>query len=282
VFISLYSLHLFFVVFIPSTMHVSLATFSSNIPVIFVTLRSTRFEDDSVAKIISSLAVSDIVNGIISGCCAGMAWSLQPGEQVPTWLLRIINSGMYTFGVCSLWHLAAVSVVKCTVIVRPLTHFTIFTDRALRAIICTIRTLSLVIIGSINVGVTEANFNWIIMIANVTRQSRGFAPVFAAINFVVVTIIITTTYIRMFLVVRRQVRSIPTAVIGPPGSTTIFSSSVRSGKNLFVMCAAFCFTSDSSQKRTVIMHSKVLCGKHQVPDVEHTPWCSTRSTCHCH
>ena len=83
-------------------MLVSLATFSANVPVIFVTLRSSRFENDSVAKLMASLAVSDIVNGVIAACCAGVAWSLQPGEHVPTWLLRIIYSGMYTFDVCSI------------------------------------------------------------------------------------------------------------------------------------------------------------------------------------
>jgi len=80
---------------------VSLATFAANAPVIFVTFRSRRFQDDSAAKIISSLAVSDIINGVIAACCAGVAWSLQPGEHVPTWLLRITISGMYIFGVCS-------------------------------------------------------------------------------------------------------------------------------------------------------------------------------------
>jgi len=80
----------------------SLATFSANVPVIFVTLRSSRFENDSVAKLMASLAASDIVNGIVAGCCAGVVWSLQPGEQVPTWLLRVINTGMYTFGWCSI------------------------------------------------------------------------------------------------------------------------------------------------------------------------------------
>jgi len=80
----------------------SLATFSANFPVIFVTLRSSKFENDSVAKLMASLAASDIVNGIIAACCAGVAWSLQPGDQVPMWLQRIINSGMYTFDKCSI------------------------------------------------------------------------------------------------------------------------------------------------------------------------------------
>jgi len=234
---------------------VSLATFTTNIPVIFVTLRSPRFEDDSVAKIISSLAVSDIVNGIISGCCAGVAWSLQPGEQVPMWLLRIINSGMYTFGLCTLWHLAFVSVVKCTVIVRPLTHFTIFTDRVLRVIVCTIWILSLVVCGANNISVTGGFFSWITMVAYVTRQNRAFVSAFAAINVAVATLIIMTAYIKVFLVVRRQVRSMPTAVVGPLNSTMIFSSSVRSAKNLFVMCVkSTVLLLTPSRKATIILH----------------------------
>ena len=70
---------------------------------------------------------------------------------------------MYTFGLCSLWHLAAVSVVKCTVIVRPLTHFTIFTDRILRAIICTLWILSLVVSIVIILGGIDIRFRWDIM-----------------------------------------------------------------------------------------------------------------------
>ena len=80
----------------------SLATFAANISVIFVTFQSRRFENDSVAKLMGSLAASDIVNGVIAACCAGVAWSLQPGDQVPMWLLRIIYSGMYTFDLYSI------------------------------------------------------------------------------------------------------------------------------------------------------------------------------------
>ena len=50
----------------------SLATFPVNVPVIFVTLRSRQFENDPVAKLVASLAVSDIVNGIITNLAAVM------------------------------------------------------------------------------------------------------------------------------------------------------------------------------------------------------------------
>ena len=221
----------------------SLATFSANVPVIFVTFRSPRFDNDHVAKIVASLAVSDIVNGIIAACCAGVAWSFQPGEQVPIWLLRVINSGMYTFGLCSLWHLAAVSVVKCSVIIRPLTHFTIFTDRVLRAIISAIWILSLVVGGcASNAFVTGTNFHWISMIAHVERQNSVLAYGFGSLNFIGSTLIITIAYTKVFLAVRRQVRSMPTDVLGSYGSSTIFGSSVRSAKNLFVICAAYYVT----------------------------------------
>jgi len=145
---------------------------------------------------------------------------------------------MYTFGLCSLWHLAAVSVVKCTVIVRPLTHITIFTDRILRAIICTIWTMNLLVSGAINVGVTDARFNWNTAVS-VNLQNTVFARAFAAVNIVIATLIIMAAYTKMFLVVRRQVRSMPPCVLGSFGSSPIFGSSVRSAKNLFVMCAAY-------------------------------------------
>jgi len=147
---------------------------------------------------------------------------------------------MCTFGVCSIWHLAVVSVMKCSVIVRPLTHFTTFTDRVLKAIICTMWILSLAIGGSVsNVGVTGAYVDWVSMMAYVKRRSIDLAFGFGGMNFLVSTVIIMIAYIKVFLAVRRQVRSMPPDVLGSFGSRTIFGSSVRSAKNLFVMCAAY-------------------------------------------
>ena len=125
------------------------------------------------------------------------------------------------------------SVVKCTIIVRPLTHFTIFTDRALRAIICTFWILSLVVSGAINIGVTEAYFDWTTMIAYMKRHNSFYTQAFAAANYVVATLIIMTAYIKVFRVVRRQVRSMQSVGVEPLGSTDVtFGSSVRSAKNL--------------------------------------------------
>jgi len=56
------------------------------------------------------------------------------------------------------------------------------------------------------------------------------------------TLIIMAAYTKMFLVVRQQVSSMPTDILGSFGSTTIFGSSVRKAKNLFVMCAAYYLT----------------------------------------
>jgi len=238
---------------------VYLATFAANIPVIFVTLRSRRFENDSVAKVIASLAISDIGIGVMAACCAGVAWSLQPAEQPPEWLTRLINSGMYTFGVCSIWHLAAVSVVKCTVIVRPLTHFTIFTDRALRAIISAIWILSLVVGAANNVGVRETYFSRMNVIVLVRRRNAVFVSTFLAINFVAATLIIMTSYSKVFLVVRRQVKAMPADVLGSFGSRTIFGSSVRSAKNLFVIHVSGELVNGINEETSVDLHLAARC-----------------------
>jgi len=146
-----------------------------------------------------------------------------------------INSGVYTFGLCCIWHLAAVSVVKCTVIVRPLTHFTIFTDRVQRALISTIWILSLVVGGATNVGLAEAHFNWTTVTVDVQGQSAVFGAAFSILNIVGPTVIIMIAYTKVFLIVRQHVRSMPADVLGSFGSKTIFGSSVRSAKNLFVI-----------------------------------------------
>jgi len=149
---------------------------------------------------------------------------------------------MATFGVCSLCHLAAVSIVKCTVIIRPLTHFTIFTDRVLRAIICTLWILSLVVCGAMNVARIDVYFNWVTTVVNSQSQYTVITYGFGGITFVASTLIIMISYTKVFLVVRRQVRSMPTDVLGSYGSRPIFGSSVRSAKNLFVMCAVYYLT----------------------------------------
>ena len=100
------------------------------------------------------------------------------------------------------------SVVKCTVIVRPLTHFTIFTDRVLRSVICAIWTWSLLVAVIANLGVIRARFNWTTMMVVMRRRHLALIHGFLVTGIVVSTLIIMTAYIKVFLVVRRQVREI--------------------------------------------------------------------------
>jgi len=57
--------------------------------------------------------------------------------------------------------------------------------------------------------------------------------------FIVPTVIIMIGYRKIFRAVRRQVKSMPAVVQGPLGFQSIFGSSVRSAKNLFLMCIAY-------------------------------------------
>jgi len=99
-----------------------------------------------------------------------------------------------------------------------------------------------VIGGASTVGVTEAHFDWISLTSNVQRQTAFFDAAFSIINIVGPTLIIMVSYTKVFLVVRRQVRSIPTDVLGSFGSRTIFGSSMRAAKNLFLICVAYYVT----------------------------------------
>lgn len=112
------------------------------------------------------------------------------------------------------------------------------TDRVLRAIISALWVIGLVICGATNLNVSDVYFYWINMTPRVIRLNTVFGSVFEAVTFTVITLIIMVSYTKVFLVVRRQVRSTPTDVLGSYGSRTIFGSSVRSAKNLFVMLVA--------------------------------------------
>lgn len=95
--------------------------------------------------------------------------------------------------------------------------------------------LSLVVGVATNVGVTGSYFDWIDMTAQVTRQHAAFGAVFAVVTFIIPTLIVTAAYTKLFLVVRHQVRAMPSTVVGSFGARSIFGSSVRSAKNLFVV-----------------------------------------------
>ena len=90
-----------------------------------------------------------------------------------------------------------------------------------------------------NLGVIEAQFNWITMTVSMRRRHIALIHAASVIGVVVATLIIMIAYIKVYLIVRRQVRSIPTEVLGSFGSRTIFGSSVRAAKNLLVMCAVY-------------------------------------------
>ena len=74
------------------------------------------------------------------------------------------------------------------------------------------------------------------------RQDTVIAYGIGGITFVAATLIIMISYIKVFLVVRRQVSSTPVDVLESFGSSTIFGTSVRSAKNLFVICAVYYLT----------------------------------------
>lgn len=90
-----------------------------------------------------------------------------------------------------------------------------------------------------NAGVTSSYYDRVTMLTYVKRQNASLAYEFEAFQFTSSTVIITAAYANVIVVVRRQVRLMPSDVLGSFGSKTIFGSSVRSAKNLFVMCAAY-------------------------------------------
>jgi hypothetical protein len=165
---------------------VSLSTFAVNIPIIVLPFKSTRFKDDLTTKVITSLAVSDFGTGLMVGISAVVMWITPPGGQVSSSLCAFQSCALYAFGICSLWHLALVSTVKCCVIVRPLTYFTIFTDKVILSVISVIWIASGLFGLTIGLTSGEWEFNWDNAFSReVTTNKMRFMDVFSVLSVVV-------------------------------------------------------------------------------------------------
>lgn len=135
-----------------------------NIPIIVITFAGRRYDDDTVARVIASLAISDIGTGTVAALGAVVSASLPFNSSLPQPLCTVANVAIYTFGVSSVWHLSLASVVKAVVICRPLTYFTIFTQRAVTASLIGVWMVAIVFAMAIVLNAEFSSFNWVTLL----------------------------------------------------------------------------------------------------------------------
>jgi len=161
-------------------------------------------------------------------------------------VLQVITK--YACRTASIWLLTLASVVKCCVIVKPLTYWTLFTERVLNITISLIWTGSIAMTTSWLLADTDPpvqwNFNWNILMSTVSGERRAVTFFKVTLTYVVPGFIMFATYASIFFVVRRHRRS-----VGPssPGrrasciqrSANVFRVSAGAAKKLFVIYISY-------------------------------------------
>ena len=225
-----------------------LATLFVNIPVVIVTTRSERLKEDLVTRVMTSLAVSDIINGGGISCLAAFIAWIQP-STVPDAFTQTHGMLFYLFAHNAFWHLAFASVIKCVVIVWPLTYSDIITDRRINLMLSAIWIINIAadfIFFAIGV---RYGFDWIQILPNLANYFLVLPPI-GIISFFAATICMIICYTKIFIVVRKTLASTaPDGMFAGSAATSAgiqtsqikekFLLNVRSAKTICIICATF-------------------------------------------
>lgn len=212
--------------------------------VAFVIVRSPKLMEDLTSMAMLSLCASDLGNGLfVSGFSAVLMWTGL--ADFPSSVLVVQYAALILFAAVSAWNLALVSIFKCAVIVRPLNYWTVLTARTQAAFVGGVWTLgvALAVLPFMTGGRAEFSREMAAVIFLDT-----FTPFFGLfVGFIIPSAVILVANFKIFLVVRRHKRSIvdvaclPQGPQGPfpDGHVNYFARSVKSAKNIFVICIAY-------------------------------------------
>jgi len=234
---------------------ICVATLLTSLTIILLRFKSVVLRDDVVFKVMTSMCATGLGIGFIVPV---VAFVMANCAVDYSWL--IVFQG-FVFGVCrmnTLWQLALLAVFKCCVIARPLQYFRLFTERVVNAIIVAIFLVSvLIVLGCFLGGLVWKLDRDVFIVFN--SNSTPYLVLGFELHLVSTILIMIACYLKIFLVVRQHLRQISsTTVVSPEivsvssGShfktfhsgtgysqrSTIFASSVRSSKNLFII--SFC------------------------------------------
>lgn len=245
----------------------TVANLLANIPVLVVTTFSRKLRTDAVTAIIASVAVNDVGAGaLIPGIGAALCF-IGP-DPVPPPLEYVLGCAQQVFAYCALLHFVLVAAVKCSVIVRPLVYFTVLTDRFRLGAIVAVWALGL-LLGMVP-AIAGASFAYDATFCLPTTATQTVLQT-ALMNtaFLSTTLVVLLLYLKIFLVVRRHLRSISGTTLPPipaaefeakrmeagrrrdakvaskdgnSATVGIFGQSVRSAKNLFIISGVYILT----------------------------------------
>ena len=217
----------------------AILSIASNVPVFFLLLTSRRLQEDIATRAIASLAVADLGMETIAPMISAIIGSQGLDYRAPQGLLTFYGCVFTTMVLSAIWHLALVSIIRCCVIIKPLTYRSIFSNRVLYGSIGAVWGIcSLTCIAEVSVGI-RFGFNYISFTPYLINYVGGlqFAYVYLVLNTIAPALIIISAYFKIFLVVRKQLRTIRPEK--NQGLTNLTVSSIKAAKNLFLMILVY-------------------------------------------
>ena len=238
---------------------VSLTTLSVNGFAIFSIVASEALRADMTARLMLSLAISDLGSGLfVSGLSAVALLRFDVVTATPSSSssTAVMSDAIALFQSCaaiffansSVWHLAIVSVVKCVTIANPLNYHRLLTGGRVAAAAAGIWTLNFVYATFplyVDAGVTFQTVTGLSGFPHATPALVGILIV----AFLLPSAVITASNARIFAIVRQHQRTIaPSAAASTSGGLDQvswnadvgwFLRSVRSARNIFVICIVY-------------------------------------------
>ena len=217
----------------------AILSIASNVPVLVLLLTSRRLQEDIATRAIASLTVADLGIGAIAPMISAIIGSHGLEYRAHQGLL-VFYGCVHTAALLSaVWHLALVSIIRCCIIIKPLTYRSMFSNRVLYGSIgglwgfCILTCIVWVSIGG------RYGFNYISFTPYLTNYEGNLqlAYIYLVLNTFAQGLIIIIAYLKIFLVVRKQLRTI--RPVENQGLDNLTVSSIKAAKNLFVMTSVY-------------------------------------------
>ena len=216
-----------------------------NLPLLIFLQRNEKAREDIVSMLMRSMTVLELVGGtLVAGFNA--LFIVVPSADVPPGLVTFAGSIQHIATDCFIVHLAAMSACKCYVITRPLTYFTVLTNRVINVLVAAIWIFNCVMI----IGADLAGVQWVLdptfhtsaPVGN-PKPGRALRIFEVGVVHLVSMLIILVSFARMLIVVRQHHRAIDiqTATSTAEGQQSVhhgWTASIRSAKSLFIIVLA--------------------------------------------
>lgn len=179
----------------------SLGTIFINVLIVAVIAKSQRLREDSTYKAIVSWSLCDLGSGVFVMGLVVIIATVEPTGSDSRRVLTLHACCATLFGTASPWHLAVISLIKCVKVIRPLTFWTILSERRQIGLLTAVWSLSVCL------AMMPLIFDYGLFFSRDSffTYRKLFRSFFweAAFGFVIPSTIIVGANLKLFFVVRK-------------------------------------------------------------------------------